>query len=147
MLIHLSSFCQRSKTRFWSRKTSGQGLSEHRKCKTIILNHKLGKCGGGADQNRSVCIWWRCTFQSLPQATQPCPLHLPMASTWEGEAQEEGKVSHSSLPKVAGASIWAQKCLRDWTHCFSTSGGRSLTIRDVLANELYLSFFLQNRWT
>lgn len=78
MLIHLSSFCGRSKTEFWSRKTSGQdGLSEHRNCQTetILLNHKLRECGGrgGVDQNtRPICIWQRCNFAHYHKAPSCC---------------------------------------------------------------------------
>lgn len=132
MLINLSSFCWKSKTKFWSRKTSGrEGLSEHRsyETETILLNHKLGECGGGADQTiRPVCTRWRWLFGHC---------HRPPNRTFciycldgkDGEAQEDGKrlqrPPSKGLPDAC-ASIWAQKCQRDWIHWFSTSGGRSV---------------------
>lgn len=132
MLINLSSFCRKSKTKFWSRKTRGrEGLSEHRsyKTETIVLNHKLGECGGGADQTiRPVCTRWRCTFWSLPQAPQPYLLHLLSGWQRRGSTGRWQEVTEAPLKRFTRCMSFhlSSKNARVWIHWFSTSGGRSV---------------------
>lgn len=149
MLINLSSFCWKSKTKFWSRKTSGrEGLSEHRsyKTETILLNHKLGECGGGADQTiRPVCTWWRCTFWSLPQATQPYLLHLLSGWQRRGSTGRWQEVTEAPLKRFTRCMSFhlSSKNARETESTGSAPavGDQfSATIRDVLASELCLSF-------
>lgn len=163
MLINLSSFCRKAKTKFWSRKTSGrEGLSEHRsyKTETIVLNHKLGECGGGADQTiRPVCTRWRCTFWSLPQAPQPYLLHL--LSGWQrrgstGRWQEVTEAPlkrftrcmcfhlSSKMPERLNPLVQHQR----WEISSQLQSGMFRQVSFVYPSvELYLLFLLQNRWT